>query len=224
MSEGAGRLVPFGDWVYPRRWRRGDLMLTVLDSRPRTLLCLEQTLNATSTRMDVTGVSEFSLVPVAAITRRTGSRFPRVPGTLSGDQARKLLRAVQDAAAASPSAWVEIEGKRQLSSSRHRSSGLQAAVLQKSGGVCAGCRVNYAELFGVAGLMSMEVHHLDELKHAQTELVRTGADRLVALCGSCHNLTDAGLSLAQIRRTWRSRARRAASPVASNARSKVGKK
>jgi hypothetical protein len=78
---------------------KGDLILTVLDSRPRTLLCLERLLEDSpkgASDFVVGGRADYfdSLLFVPAVEKRLGRRLPGAPATLPDTLADELVAAM----------------------------------------------------------------------------------------------------------------------------------
>lgn len=190
-------------------YRKDDLLLTVLDCRPRLLLCLERAAAAnsrpSSSRIEVAATwSPPRLLSVPCVQARLGQRLPSAPGPVPDHLAGPLLDAVAKESL-NPTPLRVKEGWRCDSTARARSSGLQVAVLGDSRGFCSGCERDFGSLFGGQGYAALEVHHLDALSTSADQPVTTATGRLVAVCGACHNLLHARRTrnLQEIRYEWR---------------------
>jgi 5-methylcytosine-specific restriction endonuclease McrA len=187
-------------------FRKGDLLLTLLDDRPRKLLSLERA--GADSRPDgnisVSEVQPLVGIFAKAVEARLGRSLPRVPSRVPDELAGLVLAAI-DTELNDPTPPEVTEGQRCRSTSRKRSTGLQDDVLHRSGGFCAGCGTNFLDLFGGRGLEALEVHHLDPLSESPTERVHTASDRLKAVCGACHNLLHSSpkFTLKELQETWR---------------------
>ena len=179
-------------WTAPDALDKGDLLVTVLDTRPRVVLCLERS-GIVRKRPDKRGLvvsdAEYFLdaIPVPALTARLGRSLPVAPATLSDDLADKLLTAIA-AEVAEPTPWAAVEGSKSSSTNRARSSGLQAAALLAAEGECTACQRDYAVVLGGRGALALEVHHLDPLSKSPNTAVWTDVERVVVVCGGCHNI------------------------------------
>lgn len=196
-------------WHGPPVMTKGDLILTVLDSRPRMLLCLERLLEdcgKADSAIVVGGPADYfvQLLFVPAVEKRLGRRFPSAPATLPDTLADEILVAVS-AELEAPTPWAVNEGASSPSTSRHRSSGLQALVLKASSGKCLCCERDFATLLQGGGAFGLEVHHLDALSNSQSEVVTTSPERLVVVCGGCHNILHGPQrpSVDSLRHAWR---------------------
>lgn len=188
-------------------YKRGDVLLSVLDSRPRVLLCLETARRSSSTSGGVIDVEDVwplpRLIPVAAVEARLGHRLPAAPGPVPATLSQPLLDALE-AELADPTPFISREGARCLTTSRARASGLQMVVLQRSAGFCYCCARGHLQLFGGKGLAALEVHHLRPLAGVEAE-VETSPDELVAVCGACHNVLHSSIepNVQDLRFEWR---------------------
>jgi hypothetical protein len=195
-------------WPSPPVMAQGDLILTVLDSRPRTLLCLERLRDSREAGSDyvVDRRADYFdhafLVP--AIEKRLGRPLPGAPVTLSEKVADEVLAAVA-AEWKAPTLLPVKEGACSPSTSRSRSSGLQAVALSASSGICQCCERDYAGLSNGDGAFALEVHHLDALANSKTQIVTTSPKRLAVVCGGCHNILHGPHSptVHSLRYAWR---------------------
>ena len=199
-------------WAFPPEppsFADGDLYLTVLDTTPRTLLCVERLwADGDAVVADERDSVDFDPpIPVPVVTKSLAMRLPPRPATFSREAAAALLAELQRHLA-DPSLRILTakEGKRRASTSRERSSMLQAQLLIGSGGVCAGCDTDYASIGDGLGITALEVHHLDALRSSATEVFASDPTRLCVLCGTCHNMVHAsdGVDLEAVRAAWRS--------------------
>lgn len=193
-------------WEAPS-YEAGDLLLTILDTRPRTFLCLERASRASS-RSRFIHVTDAWAPPapvfVDSVIGRLERRLPRVPGPVPEQLADDLLRALAEEVS-DPTPITVREGRRCSGTSRERSSGLQAIVLARAGGVCAACERDYSQVLDGRGVAALEVHHLDALAGSPDDEVETSLERLVTVCGACHNLLHAPPQpgLLELRYAWR---------------------
>jgi hypothetical protein len=196
-------------WLSPPVMAQGDLILTVLDSRPRLLLCLERLHDSWEAGSDfvVDGRADYfdqALLAVPAIQKRLGRPLPGAPATLPEKLADEVLAAVAAEWKAPPLLSVK-EGACSPSTSRTRSSGLQAIALGASSGICQCCERDYAGLLNGAGFLGLEVHHLDAFANSKTQIVTTSLKRLAVVCGGCHNILHGPHTptVASLRYAWR---------------------
>lgn len=194
-------------WRWAAPMDKGDLLLTAINTRPKMFVVLETLAaasGATSMTLRIDEVELLSrMVPVDAVKRRLGRERLVVPSLPSDALADELLDAVR-AELAESSPFSDWEGTRRDSSSRDRSSGLQAMALQWSDGSCSGCERPVGAMLDGRGFASLEVHHLDKLACSGGH-VETTLDRLTVVCGACHNLLHVQRSptLQEIRYAWR---------------------
>lgn len=197
-------------WEAPDNYDKGDLLLTILDSRPKMVLCLEVARVASRSKDTDIRVREettvFSpMIPLDVLTAvaHLGRPLPGAPATLSDDLADQLLKALQAEVTAPTSFW-HSEGKRGVSVTRRRSSGLQALVLAQSRGVCSACYRDYGTLLDGRGFVALEVHHRTPLSASAGEIVHTATDDVTVLCAGCHKLMHAkpAPSLEELQAAW----------------------
>ena len=193
-------------WQYPTMVR-GDLLLTVLRTRPALAVCLERvfSFNARSQMATIDAILWRGAVSVAAIEGRAGLRLRALPRTLGDDESERVLAALSQEVD-SPTPLRSMEGKCSPSTTRYRSSGLQAAALLASAGRCASCERNFGELLEGAGLAALEVHHLQQFADVPTT-VETGVEDVVVVCGGCHNMLHDSTrpSVLELTYAWRPR-------------------
>ena len=81
---------------------------------------------------------------------------------------------------------------------------MRAACLAAAGGLCAGCKWDYAALLEGAGECALEVHHLRPLADRPHDTVETMLDGVAALCEACHRImhSPAKPSLRQLQDAW----------------------
>lgn len=177
-------------WKYPTM-ARGDLLLTVLRTRPSMAVCLERiwSFNARTQMATIDSIVWRGAISVAAIEVRSGVLLRGLPRTLRDDEADRTLTAlgqeVED-----PTPLRSIEGQCSPGTARYRSSGLQAAALIAAAGVCACCERNFAKLIEGVGWAALEVHHLRHFAGVP-ETVDTGLEDVAVVCGACHNMLHA---------------------------------
>jgi 5-methylcytosine-specific restriction protein A len=89
------------------------------------------------------------------------------------------------------------------SRSRSRNAGLRLAALQRAGGVCEGCGVNFAKRHGGLGSKCLVVHHKKQLKDTD-QPVETKLSDLAVVCANCHMMIhvnrDKALTLSQLKK------------------------
>ncbi len=168
-------------WYWVGALDTGDVLLTALDTRPRMFAVIERAAKPTTSRSKWLDIDQFErfplLVSVAAVEERMGGRMPRIPGPVPKDLTAALLDAVE-AELTSRTPEVAREGRRCASSSRMRSTGLQAQALTASGGYCAACERDFGALLKGEGYAALEVHHRTPLADSPDEEVETTVDHL----------------------------------------------
>ena len=96
-----------------------------------------------------------------------------------------------------------VEGILTESRSRSRNAGLRLAALQRAGGVCEGCGVNFAKKHGELGRHCLVVHHKRQFKDTD-QPVETKLPDLAVVCANCHMMIhvnrDRALTLAQLKK------------------------
>jgi hypothetical protein len=96
-----------------------------------------------------------------------------------------------------------VEGILTESRSRSRNAGLRLAALQRAGGVCEGCGVNFAKKHGELGRHCLVVHHKRQFKDTD-QPVETKLPDLAVVCANCHMMIhvnrDKALTLAQLKK------------------------
>jgi hypothetical protein len=190
-------------WKYPE-FSKGDFVLTVLDTKPRSFMLLEMVVSSPGIdKPEVGGLVLFPELPrVSDIGKRLGLRLPAAPTTLDRGTALRLLDALEASQRESTTPRTG-EGKRSPNTTRARSSWLQAHRLLASQGLCAACQRNFAALPNGAGIAGLEVHHLDALGKSDNEFVNTESTRLAVLCGACHSIVHAsGMTPDGLRAAW----------------------
>lgn len=73
---------------------------------------------------------------------------------------------------------------------RRRSASLREAALNGSCGTCEACGIDFSSVLGGLGASVLQVHHKNQLAHAETEVVTTLKD-IAVLCANCHSLVHA---------------------------------
>jgi hypothetical protein len=143
---------------------RGDLLLSVLQTQPPMLVCLERARTKPkghSINFEAFGLYLHRLVPLHVIEQRAGVTLPPAPATLH----KKMASAVLDAIAtevSNPTDWLDsVVGGR--SDGRCRvPTGVQAAALMAAQGVCQACGRDFGALLDGRGIAGLEVHDLSE--------------------------------------------------------------
>ena len=96
-----------------------------------------------------------------------------------------------------------VEGILTESRSRSRNAGLRQAALQRSGGRCEGCGVNFEKKAGGLGKHCLVVHHKKQLKDID-QPVETKLSELAVVCANCHMMIHSNknkaLSLNQLKK------------------------
>jgi hypothetical protein len=181
-----------GYWSAPMDYARGDLLLTVLNTEPRMLLCLERaSIGRRGKFIEVEHgrVTFHPLVAVCEVEQLAEVTLPQAPATLSEFEARALLAALEIVMNTPTTAW-ESESKRTPSSRCKIPTGSQAAALLVADGRCGACGRDFGHLFGGQGIAGLEVH-----QRREEELVAAGLysreKRLAVMCGGCHLLVHA---------------------------------
>ena len=145
-------------------------------------------------------------IPIAGddVLATTGFKLPRAYTVVN----ESLATAVWRAARGKPLSQTDraIEGILTESRSRSRNSGLRLAALQRAGGVCAGCGVNFSKKHGGFGKRCLVVHHTKQLK--DTDQPReTKLSELAVVCANCHMMIhinkDRALTLTQLKKRIR---------------------
>lgn len=96
-----------------------------------------------------------------------------------------------------------VEGLLTESRSRSRNAGLRLAALQRAGGVCEGCGVNFAKKHSGLGRHCLVVHHRKQLKDTD-QPVETKLSDLAVVCANCHMMIhmnrEKALTLSQLKK------------------------
>ena len=131
----------------------------------------------------------------------TGFKLPRIENVVD----ESISTAVWRAARGKPLTQTDraVEGILTESRSRSRNPGLRLAAMQRAGGVCAGCGVNFAKKHGSLGKHCLVVHHKKQFK--DTDQPReTKLSELVVACANCHMMIhtnkNKALSLNQLKK------------------------
>ena len=191
-------------WSAPDDYARGDLLLTVLHTEPRMLLCLERASskhNGENIEVDGDRVVFPQLVAVSSLEQLTGFSLPPAPASLSARRSRAVLKALESALG-TPNPVVS-ESKKTTASPCRIATGKQAAALLLADGRCYACGQDFGCLLNGQGVAGLEVHqHQDQqLPSARPGQVPNG---LVVLCGGCHLLahTAGAPSMETLRFVW----------------------
>ena len=171
-------------WRADKPFDKGDLLLTVLDTRPRTILCLELAKKSETSRSRAYYLAEIKVFTPVVLTTDietlTGTRFPPL-GPVPHDLALSILAAL-DARRYQPN--PQIQAGTACSS---LSTGQRAVVLSGAAGVCAACNQEFGGVLGRHGLSGLDAHIQDVLNR------RTGTTEptAVVLCAGCHRIVHA---------------------------------
>ena len=199
--------VPF---CLPDETQKGDRYLLYVDGRDKTFVgwgTVESNWSP-GTRgwqgvEQVQGVDHIFRVPIAGedVLAATGFKLPRFEMVIN----ESISSSVWRAARGKPLSQTDraIEGILTESRSRSRNAGLRLAALQRSGGVCSGCGVNFSRKHGGLGKRCLVVHHTKQLK--DTDQPReTKLSELAVVCANCHMMIhankDKALTLSQLRK------------------------
>jgi hypothetical protein len=131
----------------------------------------------------------------------TGFKLPRLEKVVD----ESLSTAVWRAARGKPLTHTDraVEGILTESRSRSRNAGLRLAALQRAGGVCEGCGLNFAKRHGGLGSKCLVVHHKKQLKDTD-QPVETKLSDLAVVCANCHMMIhvnrDKALTLSQLKK------------------------
>jgi 5-methylcytosine-specific restriction protein A len=132
----------------------------------------------------------------------TGFELPRLEKVVE----ESLSTAVWRAARGKPLTQTDraVEGILTESRSRSRNAGLRLSALQRAGGVCEGCDVNFTKKHGGLGRHCLVVHHKKQLKDTD-QPVETKLSDLAVVCANCHMMIhsnrDRALTLAHLRKS-----------------------
>ena len=131
----------------------------------------------------------------------TGFKPPRFATVVE----KSLSTAVWRAARGKPLSQTDraVEGILTESRSRSRNAGLRLAALQRAGGVCEGCGVNFGKKHDGLGSRCLVVHHTKQLK--DTDQPReTNLSELAVVCANCHMMihvnSEKALTLSQLKK------------------------
>ena len=117
----------------------------------------------------------------------------------------KFVKALWRVARGKPLSQTDraVEGILTESRSRSRNAGLRQAALQRSGGRCEGCRVNFQKKAGGFGKHCLVVHHKKQLKDID-QPTETKLSELAVVCANCHMIIhsnkDKALTLSQLKK------------------------
>jgi hypothetical protein len=141
------------------------------------------------------------VIPAADVFASTGFKAPRKRKIVDAS----IASAVWSSARGKPLTQVDraIEGILTESRSRSRNAGLRLAALQRAGGVCEGCGLNFAKRHGGLGSKCLVVHHKKQLKDTD-QPVETKLSDLAVVCANCHMMIhvnrDKALTLSQLKK------------------------
>jgi hypothetical protein len=137
----------------------------------------------------------------ADVFASSGFKMPRFAQVVEERYSVAVWRAAQG----KPLTQTEraVEGILTESRSRSRNAGLRLAALQRAGGVCEGCGVDFARKHGGLGKHCLVVHHKKQLK--DTDQPReTKLSDLAVVCANCHMMIhvnrEKALTLSQLKK------------------------
>jgi hypothetical protein len=165
-------------WFASKRFTRGDLLLSVLETQPPVLLCLERARakpKGHSIDVGAFGLYFDRLVPVHVIEQRAGVTLPHAPATLR----KKVAAAVLDAIAtelSNPTDWLDSAVGGRSGAGCRIPTGVQAVVLMAAHGVCQACGRDFGALFDGRGIAGLEVHDLGGLANSSDNTNGDGTD------------------------------------------------
>ena len=131
----------------------------------------------------------------------TGFKVPRTGKVVDEKFVKNLWRVARG----KPLSDVDraVEGILTESRSRSRNNGLRQAAIQRSGGCCEGCNVNFKKKAGGLGKHCLVVHHKKQLKDMD-QPTETKLSELAVVCANCHMIIHSNknkaLSLNQLRK------------------------
>lgn len=131
----------------------------------------------------------------------TGFKPPRFEKVVE----ESLSTAVWRAARGKPFTQTDraVEGILTESRSRSRNAGLRFAALQRAGGICEGCGVNFAKKHSGLGRHCLVVHHKKQLKDTD-QPVETKLSDVAVVCANCHMMIhmnrEKALTLSQLKK------------------------
>ena len=131
----------------------------------------------------------------------TGFKSPRTGKVVN----EKFVKSLWRVARGKPLSQTDraVEGILTESRSRSRNAGLRQAALQRSGGRCEGCGVNFEKKAGGLGKHCLVVHHKKQLKDID-QPVETKLSELAVVCANCHMMIHSNknkaLSLNQLKK------------------------
>ncbi len=171
-------------WRAVEPFDKDDLLLTVLDTNPRTILSLELATKSGTSRIRAFHVEEIAaftpLILTTDIETLIGTKFPSL-GPVPRDFALSILGAL---AALRYQSSPQIHPGTPCSS---LSTGQRAVALSDADGRCAACELEFGGVLGSHGLSGLDVHIHDVADR------RTGMTALTAvvLCAGCHRVVHA---------------------------------
>lgn len=172
-------------WRAVEPFDKDDLLLTVLDTNPRTILSLELATKSGTSRIRAFHVEEIAaftpLILTTDIETLIGTKFPSL-GPVPRDFALSILGAL---AALRYQSSPQIHPGTPCSS---LSTGQRAVALSDADGRCAACEREFGGVLGSHGLSGLDVHIHDVADR------RTGMTALTAvvLCAGCHRGRSCG--------------------------------
>ena len=171
-------------WRAAKPFEKGDLLLTVLDTRPRTILSLGLATKSETPRSRAYYLVEITTFTPVVLTTDveilTGTRFPPL-GPVPRDLAFSILAALDECR------YLRRAPIQPGTACSSLSTGQRAVVLSEAAGLCAACQREFGGVLGRHGLSGLDVHIQDVLNR------RTGSTEptAVVLCAGCHRIVHA---------------------------------
>lgn len=134
------------------------------------------------------------------------ARYYRAPLLMEGAATQAPAKARISLAEFQTNEALEGLAKEYRAVSRRRSTILREAALNASGGVCEACGIDFSLLLDGLGARVLQVHHKNQLAHAEVEVI-TKLEDLAVLCANCHSLVHAAVGVPMpvenLRALWR---------------------
>ena len=200
--------MPFG---LPDETRNGDRYLLYVGGRDQTFVGWGTVESNWTTRQaggwkGVEGIQCWDRMlqePISGddVFAVTGFKAPRIVEVVD----EKFVKDLWRVARGKPLSQTDraVEGILTESRSHSRNAGLRLAALQRSGGRCEGCNINFEKKAGGLGKHCLVVHHKKQLKDTD-QPVETRLSDLAVVCANCHMMIhvnrDKALTLSQLKK------------------------